>query len=156
MKANGLPPLMKTFVGLLPLVLAFVLAGCTGPDDGGATHSASATASQTTTSTGPGGSTSAGTSNVPSTTPPPFHVHVAASGNTFDPTNANVPLGTRGDFHAHAGGHTVTIRRDNSSGNQVDETPAAEETVSYTFPQKGTYQVFCRFHAAMKMVVMVS
>jgi plastocyanin len=135
-------PRLTTMAAVLA-IMAILLAACggaaesTAPDDGVATASPTADAAEATSSpSGEAGNT------------------VSLAGGQFAPGRLTIAAGDTVTFTDTAN-HTVTEGSDGVAEDDpiVDETGGAD--IEVTFDEPGTYNITCKIHPSMNMVVTV-
>jgi plastocyanin len=131
---------MRAIAILAPMLLASVLlAGCSS-DSGG--NGAGGTSSTGPT---PGGALT--------TTPSaPQDLMVSLVDNQFKDGNKTIAAGSSIMYmNEGSHGHTVTIHwvGEPVTATRLNQTLQPGQDVTFTFDQKGTYHVWCRFHGTM-------
>ena len=90
------------------------------------------------------------TPGAPSATP--STIEVAIQGLAFNPAEITVPLGSTIIWHnKDSVTHTVTAQDKMFNSGSL----SGDDTFSYTFEQKGTFEYYCMFHPHMKGKVVV-
>lgn len=132
---------MRAAALLLPLLFAAVLlAGCSSNSggNGGNTGGATPGGALTTTSSAGGGS--------------PEELMVSMVDNRFVDGDKSVPVGSS-IMYMNEGSHTHTVTvhwtGEDARLTRLNQTLEPGQQVTFTFDQKGTYHVWCRFHGTM-------
>ncbi|HEX2193513.1 MAG TPA: plastocyanin/azurin family copper-binding protein [Candidatus Limnocylindria bacterium] len=140
---------------LLPVLLAsllLILAACTAETAGESVEATTAeSATESMASSEASTEESAEASEAGSDT-------VALVNFQFDPTELNVAAGTTVTFvNEDDAAHTVTEGENGAAAEDArfDEEVAGGDSVEVTFEEAGDYNVTCRFHGQMNMVVHV-
>jgi plastocyanin len=135
---------MRAAALLIPLLVAAVLlAGCSSNDPG----------NDNTSNTGTGGATPGGALTTTSSAGGSSQdLMVSMVDNRFVDGDKSVPVGSSIMYMnegSHA--HTVTIHwtGEDASLTRINQTLQPGQDVTFTFDQKGTYHVWCRFHGTM-------
>ena len=126
--------LLKRSGFMAPLVIAAAMVGCTADDE-------------------PSMSAELGVS-----APPATEERVMVRDLAFEPAELTVAPGTTVTWvNEDEQGHTVTHGEGGAPATdaEFDAPLSAEQTVSYTFEEAGTYPVTCKVHTDMQMTVIV-
>lgn len=90
--------------------------------------------------------------------PPATEERVIVRDRAFEPNELTVTVGTTVTWvNQDELGHTITHGTAGAPANDAafDVPLSAEQTVSYTFEEAGTYPVTCKIHPDMQMTVIV-
>ncbi|MBI4284485.1 MAG: cupredoxin family copper-binding protein [Chloroflexi bacterium] len=119
--------------GLVLFSLLFVALSCSSPAP---TPAATATPSPVLTP-----------APAPSPTPSPGPVEVQIARFAFSPAEISIKLGTRVTWsNLDATPHTITASDKSFESGRMEKN----DSFSYTFNSKGTYEYVCAYHANMK------
>jgi plastocyanin len=134
---------MRVLPVLVPVLLASVLlAGCSSDNGAGGGAGSSSTGPT------PGGALT--TTSSASGAPQDLMVNLVD--NQFKDGNKTIPAGSSIMYmNEGSHGHTVTIHwvGEPATATRLNQTLQPGQDVTFTFDQKGTYHVWCRFHGTM-------
>lgn len=139
--------------------LAVALAGC-GTASPAATESPGAEPPAVVASASPASEQTAEPASETASPPPAEQAteEVRIVSSNYTPDTLTIPVGTQVVFvNEDSFAHTVTEGTDGQAadGAFVDATVVANEEVTVTFDESGTFPITCRFHPAMQMEIVV-
>jgi plastocyanin len=162
------PSLSQTWYGIIGavLLLAVLIAGCTGPQYGPSPTPAQttpvpttlATSAQTTVGTTATTVTSTATQTTPAPTPvqtpaPPVFVAVTIQNFAFSPASVTVPVGSTVTWtNQDAAAHQIASDTQAFMGNPLGQG----SIYSFTFMTRGTFPYHCVIHPSMHGTVTVT